>query len=474
MQNDQLLQVAIEQLQKANAELQQPRRFAGLTSIDTIGNKIIAHFAEHGIVLDALESVSIPIGFRLRFRFDRTEKFTRLTEQEFDKCCNERGLMGLSHAPLDFAFDARNFIISVDIATGLNGTVQPATVQTATEAILAESGNDAAFRALGCFPASDFETVIQEKFVPRVRVVAGSTGGKSPLMELIAVAIAKLNHAELWLLNPLPGSPKDWFSVPGLVSPGNDGIAQEIEWLETAHKELGERRENLGGSKKFIMVMADEVNALARDYENLGVVLKDFYQLSDHAAMGIITAGQGANVSGVSGGAPKKNGNAGKLMEEDFQNATQVFTAQAAKVWLTKNHKDLLPKLAELEKLCTSLNESEGLSARPKPGTKIVDRHAYRIALVVSPATDEPFFIQIPAYSYYADKLNGVDFPKGSAITAPHENQVALGLAANPDECPECGSSNTKVNKSYKAHIKRVCGDCGHYYNVPKITAEKA
>jgi hypothetical protein len=159
-------------------------------------------------------------------------------------------------------------------------------------------------------------------------------------------------------------------------------------------------------------------------------------------------------------------------MEEDFQNATQVFTSQAAKVWLKKHSADLLPKLSELEELCTKLNEAEGLSARPKPGTKVVDRNAYRVALVVSPATDEPFFIQIPPYSFYADKLDDVKFPKGSSITAPYENKVLLGLAASPEECPSCHSKNTKVNKAYKAHIKRVCADCGTYYNVPKTTAD--
>jgi hypothetical protein len=482
-QNDQLMQAAIEQLQRKNAELQAPREFPGSTSIDITGNRIIHHFAAYGVLLDAVESISIPQGFRLRFKFDRTNEFTKLTEEEFDKHTKEPGLMGLSYAPLDFVFDARNFIVSVDIVTaplvataanGTTATIKPATVAEALEAVAnGSTTSQNAFSASGCFPASEFENVIRDKFVPRVRVVAGSTGGKSPLMELIAVALAKINQAELWLLNPLPGSPKDWFSVPGLIAPGSDGIQSEIAWLGTAHKELGERRENLGVKQKFIMICADEINALARDYENLGTVLKDFYQLSDHAQMGIITAGQGGNVSGVSGGASKKaTGNASKLMEEDFQNATQVFTSQAAKVWLTKNNKALLPNLAELEKLCSELNKAEGLSPRPKPGTKVVDRNAYRVALVVSPATDEPFFIQIPAYSFYAGKLDGVSFPSGATVTAPYENQVALGLAANHEECPQCQSRNTKVNKTLKASVKRVCSACGIYYNVPKSAAE--
>ncbi len=475
----QLAAQRLEALQSANAQLQAPRLFPGTTAIDATGNRIVQHFAAYEVILDAVEALSIPTGFRLRFKCDRTHDFTKLTAEEFDKRTAEPGLMGLSYAPLDFALDTRNFIVSVDIvtapplATGGGGAIgsngKPITAATATDLVAAGSASsEDAFRALGCFPASEFENVIRDKFVPRVRVVAGSTGGKSPLMELIAVALAKQNQAELWLINPVPGSPKDWFSIPGLVHPGTDVTQEAIAQLQKAHRELNERNKNLSQKYKFLIVCADEINRLAREFADLGTVIKDYYQISDHAQMGFITAGQGGNVSGVSGAA--KTDNAKKLMEEDFQNATQVFTAQAAKAWLQKKQSGLLPKLAELEALCRQLNEAAGLSPRPKPGTKVVDRHAYRVALVVSPATDEPFFLQIPPYSHYADKLEGISFPNGARITAPHENQVALGLASDPLTCPHCGSAHTKQDRPLKTEIKRKCNDCGEFYKVPKPT----
>ncbi|MBI4738768.1 hypothetical protein HY772_04340 [Candidatus Woesearchaeota archaeon] len=475
----QLAAQRLEALQNANAQLQAPRLFPGTTAIDTTGNRIVQHFAAYEVILDAVEAILIPTGFRLRFKCDRTNEFTKLTEEEFDKRTAEPGLMGLSYAPLDFALDTRNFIVSVDIVTspplvtGGGGAIasngKPITAAAATDLVSnGSASSEDAFRALGCFPASEFENVIRDKFVPRVRVVAGSTGGKSPLMELIAVALAKQNQAELWLINPVPGSPKDWFSVPGLVQPGTDVTQEAIAQLQKAHRELNERNKNLSQKYRFLIVCADEINRLAREFADLGTVIKDYYQISDHAQMGFITAGQGGNVSGVSGAA--KTDNAKKLMEEDFQNATQVFTAQAAKVWLQKKSASLLPKLTELEALCRQLNEAAGLSPRPKPGTKVVDRHAYRVALVVSPATDEPFFLQIPPYSHYADKLEGISFPNGAIITAPYENQVALGLASDPLTCPHCGSAHTKQDRPLKTEIKRKCNDCGHFYKVPKPT----
>ncbi|MBD3887058.1 hypothetical protein IFO70_36190 [Phormidium tenue FACHB-886] len=459
--------------------LLQPRRFSGETSIDRAGNRIIEHFYAHGIVLDALEAVSVPQGFRLRYKCDRNASQTKLTQEEFAKVRAERGMQGLSHSELQFDYDPRNLILSVLLDTvgfpfvstssttaATPTAAKPITVAQAVEAVTEKqlSAEDA-FRALGCFPTSEFENVIRDKFVPRVRVVAGSTGGKSPLMELIAVALAKQNQAELWLLNPLPGSEKDWFSVPGLIQ-GTEPIQQQIGWMDKAYKELMSRRKDLSQNYKFLIVMADEVNDLARHYSDLGRVLKSFYQVSDHAQMGIVTAAQGANVSGVSGAAKKDNSE--KLMEEDFQNSAQVFTSQAASTWIKKHRKDLEPTLKQLQKLCDELNRAEGLSARPKSGTKIVDRTAYRVALAVSPASDEPFFFQIPPYSFYAGKLDGISFPSGAVITARHDRQVALGLVADAAKCPECGSTHTQINKNLKAAIKRVCKDCGCYYNVPK------
>ncbi|MBD3885941.1 hypothetical protein IFO70_29995 [Phormidium tenue FACHB-886] len=483
--DSQLMQLAGEndQLKRQIQALQAPKPFPGETVVDRAGNRIINHFFSYGVVLDALESISTPTGFRLRFKCDRNASPTKLTAEEFDKRTIEAGLMGLSCAPLSFVMDSRNLIVSVEIITvptaGATGSPaiavsqtiassKPFTATAVAELVTAGSTTpEAAFRSLGCFPASEFEAIIKEKFVPRVRVVASSTGGKSPLLELIACGIAQTQGGELWLINPIPGSEKDWFHVPGVIAPGSDGIEAAIEWIQTAHSEFKSRRNDLPGtaSKPFVTVLVDEVNAIARAYPDLGMVIKDFYQLSDHTRMGFLSAGQGANVSGISGGVSQKStGNATKLMEEDFQNTSQVFTAQAAAVWLKKHKADLLPVLKQLEELCRQLNEAEGLSPRPKPGTKVVDRHAYRVALAVSPAADEPFFLQIPPYSSYVHTLSGVSFPKGATVTAPLAHQIALGLIQPSQACPHCGSVKLKISKNRGDRKQYRCAECHKYH----------
>ncbi|NJL20555.1 MAG: hypothetical protein HC895_06670 [Leptolyngbyaceae cyanobacterium SM1_3_5] len=237
------LRAANVQQQQQIAQLEAPRLFRGGTSIDDIGNRIIKHFGEAGVIFDAIESVLFPGGWRLKFKVDRNADSTRLAQSELDKHREHLGLWGLSQRPLDFILDTRNFIVSVDLfTTPESGKVRLASTHTsaATPAatigtIATSSGEPIAparhadrFQELGCYGAAEFEQVVREKFVPRVRVVAGSTGGKSPLLELIACAIARTQGGELWLINPIPGSPKDWFHVPGVVPTGCDGIQAAI------------------------------------------------------------------------------------------------------------------------------------------------------------------------------------------------------------------------------------------------------
>jgi hypothetical protein len=476
------LQQRIVDAEQLIEELQAPRKFRGETSVDKAGNKIIDHFASSGVIVDAIESVKTPGGFQLRFKVDRNPDSTRLAESEFDKHCEHLGLWGLSQRPLDFDLDTRNFLLSVNLYA-VSDSKQRSTPLTEVKrsSVKAESSSPELvaerFQALDCYSALEFEEVVRSKFVPRVRVVAGSTGGKSPLLELIASAIAQIHKGEIWLINPIPGSPKDWFHVPGVIPPGSDGIEAAIAWLQTAHEEFKTRRNDLPGSaqKPFITVVVDEINAIARDFPDLGTVMKDFYQLSDHTRMGFLSAGQGGNVSGVSGGSKSasKTGNASKLMEEDFQNATQVFTAAAAKIWIEKHLKGgqmsaFLDRLAALNELCAELNKSEGKAAYPTdPTVKKVSPDAYRMALVVSPREPNPFFVQLPPYSSYLGQLTEVTYPVGAIVTAPLENQQALGLIKGdkPESfsCGFCGCASVRRKGLYKATRKPryVCSQCG-------------
>ena len=502
-----LLQLAGQNdlLMQKIAELEAPRKFPGKTYPDEIGNTIIDHFHQYEVTFDAHSTETIPGGFRVRFRVDRNQEQTKLSEEEFNKTVNQCGLMGLSMQPLSFKLDRQNFLISVDIFSGAftSPGLQPDTNRTPTghdngdlstingrltklksaktkagrgsqQALLTKLVPDThrdRFIELGCFAADQFGEVIREKFVNRVRVCAGSTGGKSPLMELIAVWLAKLNRGILTLINPIPGSPKDWFRVPGIIQQGMDAESEIKRAVASFHDEFKRRRNNLEeATKKDYMILAlDEDNATARDYEELGKFFKDAYQLFDHANLGFISAGQGLNVSGLSGGTTRKKpkegeeaeknvGNAVRLMEEDFQNCTLVLTSDQASAWINKkmkgtgNKAELLDKLQKLNDLCDELNDLEGLTARPKVGdAKKVSPNAYRIALVVSPA-HAPFFMQIPAYSSF--DLEGVRFPEGARVTSTHwrdAEEVADGdrLAEAFTICPECGGGSATPQKPY-------------------------
>ncbi|NJL19592.1 MAG: hypothetical protein HC895_00250 [Leptolyngbyaceae cyanobacterium SM1_3_5] len=499
------LRAANVQQQQQIAQLEAPRLFRGGTLIDEAGNRIIEHFAKAGVILDAIESVMIPGGWRLKFKVDRNPDSTRLAETEFDKHRDFLGLWGLSQRPLDFVLDTRNFIVSVDLfTTPDSGKARPASASASASAssagiptaiVTPASGEPIAparhadrFQSLGCYGAAEFEQVVREKFVPRVRVVAGSRGGKSPLMELITCAIARTQGGELWLINPVPGSPKDWFHIPGVVPTGCDGMQAAIAWLDKAHAEFKRRRNDLPGTadKPFITVMVDEINAIARDYAELGTVMKDFYQLSDHIKMGFLTAGQGNNVSGVSGGtkSTSKTGNASKLMEEDFQNATQVFTVQMAQKWIEKYLKGaegtaFTERLKSLNQLCDELNKAEGKSANPSdPTVRKVTPDAYRIALVVSPTEVEPFFVQLPPYSSYRDRMDNVSYPKGAIVTAPQAHQIELGLIQSASSnqaadftCEFCGHHRKRRKGIYKdtQQPRYVCSKCERVPSRPSV-----
>jgi hypothetical protein len=498
-----------ELLQQKIADLEAPRQFPGLTYADSAGNRIIAHFAQYGVLFDAHDASVVPGGFCLRFRVDRNQDKTKLSGEEFDKLTNQCGLMGISTQPIHFEMDAQNFLISVkvfsgfDHATGTSGknqqdvgikslsTVGGSIVNKLSSTIKAEKPSQQSnggsyvpiekqdihrqkFIDLGCFAADQFSEVVRQKFVTRVRVCAGSTGGKSPILEMVAIELAKANNGVIWLLNPIPGSEKDWFKIPGIIQPGTDANAKIVEVFEDFHAEFQARRNNLPSvkGKDFLLLAVDEDNATAREYEEIGTFIKDMYQLSDHVNMGFVSAGQGNNVSGLSGGGGKKSkgeeenskkrtGNATKLMKEDFQNAVRIYTSEQAYAYLQatpfKNRAELLEKLTQLNELCEQLNQEEGLMSRPAVGqAKKVSPEAYRIAFVVSPAC-EPFFMQLPPYSSLS--LEGLRFPTEARVTSPH-----WAVATKPDTaitqcCTHCGSTIVHLKSPYaNGDLRYICG----------------
>ena len=499
-------------LQQRIDELEAPRRFPGLTEIDATGNQIIDHFAQYDVTFDAHSTEVIPGGFNLKFRVDRNPSTTKLSVEEFSKILSQRGLMGLSMRPLVFSFDQINFIVSVQIFPGfepcpghdrdMTGFVNNGSLSTVGGLLTKElskpkpaktktgKGNKTRTRtghepdthrdkfvALGCYPADQFSEVVRQKFVNRVRICAGSTGGKSPILERVAVELARLNDATLWLLNPIPGSKKDWFKVPGIVQPGMDADRVIGAKIEEYHAEFKRRRNDLvkAGTLEQMVLALDEDNSTARNYEEIGKFLKDMYQLSDHVGQGLVTAGQGLNISGLSGGSKprkgedgeKNTGNATKLMAEDWQNVVLVLMSDQVPAHVgkktfkaPKQRTELLETWDKLTQLCDELNELEGLIDRPLLGDeKKVSPNAYRVAMVDAPS-HPPFFIQLPAYGDFS--LEGLRFPAGAKVTTQHElEDVEDDLAAEAFLlCPHC--EGPKITRSGHYSDGAVRFRCNH------------
>ena len=104
-----------ELLQQKIAQLEAPQQFPGITYADSAGNRMINHFAQHGVLFDAHDASVIPGGFCLRFRVARNADKTKLSGEEFDKLTSQCGLMGISTQPIHFKLDPQNLMISVEV-----------------------------------------------------------------------------------------------------------------------------------------------------------------------------------------------------------------------------------------------------------------------------------------------------------------------------------------------------------------------
>ncbi|NJL20553.1 MAG: hypothetical protein HC895_06660 [Leptolyngbyaceae cyanobacterium SM1_3_5] len=129
--------------------------------------------------------------------------------------------------------------------------------------------------------------------------------------------------------------------------------------------------------------------------------------------------------------------------------------------------------------LCNELNQAENKSAYPvDPASKKVTPDAYRIALVVSPREAEPFFIQLPPYSSYRDRMDNVFYPKGAIVTAPQAHQIELGLIqsvssnqATEFTCEFCGHHRKRRKGIYKdtQQPRYVCSKCERVPSRPSV-----
>jgi predicted RNA-binding Zn-ribbon protein involved in translation (DUF1610 family) len=313
-------------------------------------------------------------------------------------------------------------------------------------------------------PISKFESYV--KNWERVRITAGSTGGKSPTAKNLALAIMKSRkgQGEIKLYDPQHGSKKDYWDMPKAGTSHEDNVSGMAELCD----EL-DRRTKTPGNHPFILYIFDEVDStIAQERENNGYYYfrdKVTYSLkqASHQNIGAIYIGQACDASTIPG-----------MSWSDWNNAVQVHIGANAGIWLDKaktitgeDKTKLLEHYRKIQEYCDRKNEELGLDIFNDPG-------AYRFALSV-PLTGLPKFIQLPdfdTYDYW--DVMGDSTPNHSdlisSVLQEATEKASTGDALTLIKCPECGSEDIKRNGKTDAKLPRqkyFCNDCENRWTAP-------
>jgi uncharacterized protein YlaI len=310
-------------------------------------------------------------------------------------------------------------------------------------------------------PVSKFESYV--KNWERIRITAGSTGGKSPTAKNLALAIMKQRkgQGEIRLYDPQDGSKKDYWDMPKAGTSHEDNVAGMTELCD----EL-DRRTKTPGNHPFILYIFDEVDStIATERENNGYYYfrdKVTYSLkqASHQNIGAIYIGQACDASTIPG-----------MSWSDWNNAVQLHIGANAGIWLDKaktitgeDKTKLLEQYRKIQEYCDRKNEELGLDI-------FTDASAYRFALAV-PLTGLPKFIQLPdfdSYDYY-EVMDDGSSNHSELISSVLQEAIEKASASDelPSvECPDCGSENIKANgttQTKKPVQKYLCKDCGKYF----------
>lgn len=295
-------------------------------------------------------------------------------------------------------------------------------------------------------PSERFENFVRKW--ERIRITAGSTGGKSPTAKNLALAIMKSRNGQgtIKLHDPQHGSKKDYWNMPkvGTSHQHNlEGMSELCELIET-------RRH--GSNHPFVLYIFDEVDNTVSQLKE-GVKFRDLIKVSlkegSHANVGVIYIGQSSDANEVPG-----------MTHSNWNNAIQLHIGSNAgavletlKTITTEDKEKLLIKYRKIQEYCDRLNEELGLDI-------MTDAGAYRFALVV-PLTGLPQFIQLPAFdSYdYSSVMQQQDMPVKQFTEIKPEVETKIS-------CPNCKESNYKKNGTTRTHQKYTCKHCGKPFKV--------
>jgi InsA N-terminal domain len=419
--------VLISEIQGELDQLRKPWTFTGSIDYAVAGNAIINFYHRaYGYVLDAMVWAENETGYTLTFATSRNK--TYLTADMLEDKDNLPQLAGLTNSLQlpKFTPNYQSGLMTLEVVT------RKATKKLPIEKLEADINKI-------WVSADKFESFVK-KF-ERVRITAGSTGGKSPTAKNVALAImsGRKGKGKIKLYDPQHGSKKDFWNMPKSGTSHEDNLKGMRELCELIDSRRGK------SGNEFILYVFDEcdntVSNLGKESNQFKNYLKIAIKEGSHADIGAIFIGQSADANEVPG-----------MTHSNWNNAVQIHIGSNAGVCLdklttvtTEEKTRLLEQYRKIQEYCDTKNDDLGLDI-------FTDASAYRFALVV-PLTGLPKFIQLPDFdSYdYNDVMTELQNPE---LTEPQIDSVRVS-------CPHCASSNIRKNgKNSKGDQYFQCNDC--------------
>jgi hypothetical protein len=411
------LQNQIISLNNKLADLSKPLQFVGTSESARVGNSIINYYSQKlGITLDAIDFSSADTGYKLLFHLSRNNRFIPVDQMNDGNNPDKiKELSGALNSP-KFSQSERGNYVSLEIELR-----KPAKKETSRDDVNAI-----------WITKDKFESFTKKW--ERVRITAGSTGGKSPTAKNLALAIMSSRNGDgvLKLYDPQDGSKKDYWNMPKAGTSHDDSVKGMKELVTVLDARSGNP-----GNHKFTLYLFDEIDSTLAKYKG-DVKFKELvvYAISQgsHQSLGMVFIGQSCDANTVPG-----------MTHSHWNNCVQLHIGSNAGLWLdksvtitTEDKTRLLNQYRKIQEFCDSENERLGLDIYS-------DASAYRFALAV-PLTGLPKFIQLPdfdTYDYY-DVMSD-------------ESEVT---------CIHCTSSNVKRNGKTGDRQRYKCSDCGKTFSL--------
>ena len=263
--------LVINELQQQNDALQKPLLAVGTSDYAVSANRIANYYYEnYGYKLDVIHWLENETGYSVLYA---TRRNPGLTETELLPHNTREQLAAFTNCLEGtlpkFTFNYQHSTVTLDITLR-----KPAKKDNSKDDI------DKIW-----VPVSKFESYV--KRWERIRITAGSTGGKSPTAKNLALAImnSRLGRGEIKLYDPQDGSKKDYWNMPK----SGTSHADNLTGMKEVCKLIDERRH--GSNHPFVLYIFDEVDNTVTQLKE-GAKFKDLIKVSlkegSHANVGVI------------------------------------------------------------------------------------------------------------------------------------------------------------------------------------------